>query len=168
MARGKSMDYEEMTVDELRDEAKRLGIGGTSHMRKDELIETIRGESQESPRERRGDENRVTGEHREKHLDEDHPGQTLTTQDHDVIRTWAEARGAKPATIAGTQHGKRLGVLRFNFPGFQEGGNLEEVSWDEWFATFDDRKLLFKYQEHLSSGKTSNFFVLDAPDREDG
>jgi len=26
---------------------------------------------------------------------EDHPGETLVTRDHDVIRRWAEARGAE-------------------------------------------------------------------------
>src|SRR4051812_50045450 len=28
---------------------------------------------------------------------------SYTTTDHDVIRAWAEARGARPATVAGTQ-----------------------------------------------------------------
>jgi len=41
------------------------------------------------------------------------------------------------------------------------------VEWEEWFATFDERRLNFIYQQTLSSGKRSNFFQLENPDRED-
>ena len=98
---------------------------------------------------------------------EDHPGATLATRDHDVIKQWAEERKAVPSTVPGTEHGDHLGVLRFNFPGYG-GDNLQEVSWDEWFRTFDDRKLVFLYQEHKSDGNQSNFFRFDSPFREDG
>ncbi|MCP2257706.1 hypothetical protein LX15_001392 [Streptoalloteichus tenebrarius] len=90
---------------------------------------------------------------------EEHPGQSLTTRDHDVIRRWAEEREATPATVPGTEHGDHLGVLRFDFPGYG-GETLQEVSWDEWFRTFDERDLEFLYQEHLRSGEQSNFFKL--------
>ncbi len=177
MARGNT-DYESMTVEELHEEAKRKGLGGTSHMRKDELIETIRGESDESGSggggkrgaEPTGDSKSVKysqhihspGEHEERE------GRSLITRDHDTIRQWAQERKAVPATIRGTEHRDHLGVLRFNFPGFDENERIEEVSWDEWFATFDERKLNFIYQEHRTDGKQSNFFRLDNPDREDG
>ena len=98
---------------------------------------------------------------------EEREGRSLITRDHGAIQAWAEARKAQPATVPGTQHGKHLGVLRFDFPGYG-GDSLEHVSWDEWFATFDARKLNFIYQEHRSDGKMSNFFRLDNPDREDG
>ena len=95
----------------------------------------------------------------------DHDGQTLATRDHDVIKQWAEERGGVPATVPGTEHGDHLGVLRINFPG-HGGKNLEEVSWDEWFKTFDDRKLVFLYQDKRSKGNQSNFFHFDSPLRE--
>jgi len=96
-------------------------------------------------------------------------GATLKTRDHDTIRGWAEDRGAKPATIAGTEHGDHLGVLRMDFPGGDEGGGrLQQVDWDEWFDTFDERGLRFIYQETLKDGSTSNFFRLENPDRDDG
>jgi hypothetical protein len=98
---------------------------------------------------------------------EDHKGATLATRNHDVIKQWAEERNAVPATVPGTEHGDHLGVMRFNFPGYG-GDNLQEVSWDEWFKTFDDRKLVFLYQEHKSNGDQSNFFRFDSPFREDG
>jgi hypothetical protein len=93
-------------------------------------------------------------------------GRSLATTNHDVIRQWAEARDAKPATVPGTEHGDHLGVLRFDFPGYG-GDDLKEVSWDEWFKTFDERKLNFIYQDEKKDGQQSNFFQLDNPTRED-
>jgi hypothetical protein len=57
-------------------------------------------------------------------------------------------------------------VLRFDFPR-SGGGDLEEISWDDWFETFDERGLNFIYQEHRKDGNQSNFFRLENPDRED-
>ncbi len=96
---------------------------------------------------------------------EDHAGQSLATRSHDVIVHWAEERGAQPATVPGTEHGNRPGVLRFNFPGYG-GEALEEISWEEWFKTFDVRQLVFVFQEHKTDGRMSNFFQLDSPERE--
>ncbi len=92
-------------------------------------------------------------------------GETLATRNHDVIRKWAEERGGQPSTIPGGDP-ESPRVLRLNFPGFG-GENLQPVEWDEWFSTFDDRKLVFLFQERLKNGNQSNFFRLDNPDRED-
>jgi hypothetical protein len=96
---------------------------------------------------------------------QDRKGQSLVTRNHDVIRRWAEERQAEPATVPNTQHDDHLGVLRFNFPGYG-GDNLLPVSWAEWFKTFDDRQLVFLYQENLKNGNQSNFFRFDNPYRE--
>jgi hypothetical protein len=69
--------------------------------------------------------------------------------------------------VKGSRHDDHVGVLRFDFPGYAEGGNLEHISWDDWFKAFDERKLEFIYQEHLSDGRMSNFFRLENPARED-
>jgi hypothetical protein len=98
---------------------------------------------------------------------EQHPGQTLTTKDPEVIRRWAEARDATPATVPGTEHDGHPGVLRFDFPGYG-GDKLEHISWDDWLGVFRDRDLTFVYQEHKKDGAESNFFRLTNPDREDG
>lgn len=95
---------------------------------------------------------------------EERPGQTLITTSHEVIKQWAERRGAKPATVPGTEHGDHLGVLTFDFPGYG-GERLAEVSWDEWLDTFDSRNLRFIYQEHRSGGQDSNFFHLENPEQ---
>jgi hypothetical protein len=98
---------------------------------------------------------------------EDYEGQSLITRNHEVIKKWAEERKGKPVTVPGTEHGKNLGVLRFSFAGYQSK-NMEEVKWEDFFSTFDNRKLVFIFQEHLKNGNQSNFFKFDSPMREDG
>lgn len=93
------------------------------------------------------------------------PGRSLATTHHEVIRRWAEERGGRPASVVGTEHGDHLGVLRIVFDG--AAGDLREVGWDEWFETFDARRLNFVYQDETSDGTQSNFFILESPDRED-
>jgi hypothetical protein len=87
------------------------------------------------------------------------------TTNHEVIRRWAEERGAVPATVEGTEHDETLGVLRFDFGDGSD--RLRHVSWDEWFETFDKRRLNFIYQEQRKDGRQSNFFRLESPERED-
>ncbi|MEU6074558.1 hypothetical protein [Micromonospora sp. NPDC047074] len=95
------------------------------------------------------------------------PGRSLVTTNHDVIQRWARERGAKPATIAGTEREGRAGVLTFNMPGYRESSRVREITWEEWFRTFDGRKLNLIYQEQLRDGRQSNFFRTESPDRED-
>jgi hypothetical protein len=96
---------------------------------------------------------------------EDYPGQSLITRNHEVIKAWAEERKATPVTVPGTEHGKNLGVLRFTFPGYKSK-NMEPVKWEDFFSTFDNRKLVFLFQEHLKNGNQSNFFKFDTPLKE--
>ena len=98
---------------------------------------------------------------------EDRKGQTLATRSHDVIKAWAEERGATPSTVEGTMRGTRPGSLRFAFNNEEPKGRLKEVSWDDWFRTFDERQLIFLHQQHLRNGNQSNFFRFDSPNRED-
>jgi hypothetical protein len=185
-------ELREMKADELRDRAKQEGVGGTSSMKKDELVEAVSqandgqgsgsgaqaGEGEAGlPGDRGPDDGRLrTGNETSKSLkysqeitslddDPERAGRSLATTSHEVIRAWAEERNAVPATVEGTEHGDHLGVLRFDFGG--ESDRLRHVSWDEWFATFDARKLNFLYQEERKDGKQSNFFRFESPDRED-
>ncbi|MFD6660951.1 hypothetical protein ACFWDK_01065 [Micromonospora chalcea] len=96
------------------------------------------------------------------------PGRSLVTRNHEVIQRWARARGAKPATIAGTERGDRPGVLTFNMPGYRESSRIREITWDDWFRTFDLRRLNLIYQEQMRDGRQSNFFRTENPNREDG
>lgn len=89
-----------------------------------------------------------------------------TTQDHDEIRKWAEARGAKPAAVAQTERKGKTGILRLEFPGSPnaEDDSLEEISWEEFFRKFDESGLEFVYQEETSGGEKSNFNKLVYPE----
>jgi hypothetical protein len=81
-----------------------------------------------------------------------------TTTDHDEIRKWAEERGAVPAAVEGTgdqpDHDPDAGLLRFEF---RDNDSLDEVDWEAFFRTFEDRRLAFLYQEETQGGEPSRF-----------
>lgn len=83
--------------------------------------------------------------------------ESMMTTDHETIRKWAEARGGKPATVKGTESGGEAGILRINFAGYGDEEALEEISWDEFFQKFDEKQLVFLYQEETASGDESRF-----------
>jgi hypothetical protein len=95
---------------------------------------------------------------------ERYPGESLATRSHDVILQWANDRSAMPATVPDAEADGHFGVLRFDIPSHGTGQSLEHVSWTEWFATFDDRKLVMIFQERLRNGHQSNFFHFCRPD----
>ena len=84
-----------------------------------------------------------------------------TTTDHDEIQAWAEARGGRPSVVKATegQHkgdAPHEGILRLDFR--EPDDALEEIDWDDFFETFEDRELAFLYQEETKDGSTSRFF----------
>jgi len=185
-------ELRETSVDDLREMAKDAQISGSSNMKKDELVKALAkagggsGSGRDNGDRTDDDDADVgpgpdggkvrTGPDSSKSLKysqeitspDDEPereGRSLVTTSHEVIKEWAEARNASPATVEGTDHGDHLGVLRFDFG--DETANLQRVSWDDWFSTFDDRQLNFIYQEQRSDGRQSNFFRLENPGRED-
>ncbi len=86
--------------------------------------------------------------------------ESSTTTDHDEIRTWVEEHGGKPASVRGTEGGDSAGVLRIDFPGGAGTDELEHISWEDWFAKFDEENLAFLYQKQKASGEDSTFFKL--------
>lgn len=176
-------DLDRMKIDQLRDKAEELGVPGAAGMHKGDLVRAVATAVRDT-----GAGGRAVGGGAEgggvrtgpasssslKHAQEitspqdepERPGRSLVTTSHEVIRRWAEERNATPATVPGTEHGGHLGVLRFDFPGYG-GQELRHVGWDEWFATFDARRLNFVYQEQRKDGAQSNFFRLENPNRED-
>lgn len=182
-----------MKVDELRQEARDEHISGASGLRKEELVKEVAKARQDGADRGRGDAGSAGedaedlgagpdggkiryGDDSSKSLkysqeitstdeEPEREGRSLATTHHEVIRQWAEERGGVPATVDGTEHGDHLGVLRIDFR--DKDANLREVSWEEWFKTFDDRRLNFIYQEQRTDGTQSNFFRLENPDRED-
>jgi len=84
-----------------------------------------------------------------------------TTTDHDEIRRWVEAHDGVPASVKGTADRKGdPGILRIDFPGGTGEDKLEHISWDDWFAKFDESNLEFLYQQKKADGGDSTFFKL--------
>ncbi len=179
-------ELREMHMDDLREEARQEGISGASDMRKEELVQAVAqqrsgGGSQQEQGDgdvgagpdggeiRTGPETSRSLQYAQEVTspedDPERPGRSLATTHHEVIKQWAEERGGVPATVEGTEHGDHLGVLRFDFGG--EAENLRHVTWEEWFQTFDARRLNFIYQDERSDGRQSTFFRLESPERED-
>jgi hypothetical protein len=84
--------------------------------------------------------------------------QALT--DHDAIRRWAEARGAKPSCVKGTGDEHDIGMIRLDFPGYGGGDALQSIPWEQWFAQFDAKGLALIVQETTAEGERSNFNTL--------
>jgi predicted HTH domain antitoxin len=177
-----------LKVDELRRRLRDRGVGGTSTMQKADLVKALvkslrddsgrsggagsRGSSSGGGGVRTGAQTSKSLKYAQEITSVDdepeRPGRSLVTTDHEVIRQWAEARKGVPTTVDGTEHDGRPGVLRFDFPTGGREKRLREISWEQWFRTFDERRLNFIYQQERSDGKQSNFFRLESPDREDG
>ncbi len=114
-----------------------------------------------------GPQNRVTGQSPGKqppslpidHLTNAEPESIMssatTTTDHEFIRKWIEERGGRPSKVKGTEGGDGEGILRVDFR--EPDAKLEPISWEEFFETFEDRKLAFLHQDHQGKG-TSRFF----------
>ena len=88
--------------------------------------------------------------------------ETRTTTDHEEIRRWAEDHDGKPVSVKGTESADDAGVLRIDFPGGAGADQLEPISWDDWFAKFEESRLAFLYQDKKASGEDSTFFKLIA------
>jgi hypothetical protein len=73
-----------------------------------------------------------------------------TTTNHDEIRKWIEERDGRPARVSDGE-----GILRVDFR--DPDDKLEPISWEEFFETFEDRKLAFLHQDQKGKA-TSRFF----------
>jgi hypothetical protein len=80
--------------------------------------------------------------------------------DHGEIRRWAEARGAKPACVQGTERHDGSCVLRLDFPGYSGEQTLAPVPWDHWFRVFEERRLALVVEDRMPDGAQSNFNKL--------
>lgn len=83
-----------------------------------------------------------------------------TTTNHKEIRKWVEARGGQPARVKRTGRGSDQGILRIDYPGFRAEEALEQISWPEWFDTFEEHELAFVYQDRVRTGAMSRFSKL--------
>lgn len=81
--------------------------------------------------------------------------ESKTTTDQNEIKRWVEERGGKPAMVEDTMNGGS-GLLRISFGGSKN--ELKEVSWDDFFNTFEENNLAFLYQDETAEGEQSRFF----------
>ena len=101
----------------------------------------------------------------DRHSSTEHePDAVMATDDHQLIREWAERRGAEPATGEPTQSGPGTvnvqdggAGIRFNFPA---AARFRPITWDEWFQNFTKHDLVFVYEEDVSGRPPSARFRL--------
>lgn len=88
------------------------------------------------------------------------------TTDHDKIRAWVEVRNGRPTVVKRSHDtAEGGGILRIDFD--EPEASLEEVPWDEFFETFEDRQLAFLYQDRTADGELSRFFKFVRRDEDD-
>ncbi len=81
-----------------------------------------------------------------------------TTTDHDMIRQWVQERGGVPATVESTADSDDgVGVLRIDFPYGDRNDELSTISWENFFAKFDESNLAFLHETETSGGELSRF-----------
>lgn len=69
------------------------------------------------------------------------------TTDHEEILRWAEQHGGTPACVIGVGKDGDVGLIRIDFPGYSGEESLAPISWEDWFAKFEERKLALVYRE---------------------
>ena len=94
------------------------------------------------------------------------PAEVVFTREHHVIRHWAEARHAEPATGEATQSGPATvnvhdggAGVRFNFPG---ASLFRPITWDEWFENFDQHHCAFVFDNDNSMTRNSHYRIVNA------
>jgi hypothetical protein len=73
------------------------------------------------------------------------------TIDHNVVLTWAQRRGARPATFEGDEH---PWPVSFTFGSASSG--LKEISWEDFFAAFERADLALVYRDVGPNGELDN------------
>jgi hypothetical protein len=78
-----------------------------------------------------------------------------TTTDHAKIKKWAEKHGGKPTAVDSTHSKGDVGIIRLMFPKapHSDHDHLVEISWDEFFKEFEQRKLALIYEENSMFSK---------------
>jgi hypothetical protein len=92
------------------------------------------------------------------------PGAVIATDDHQLIREWADRHSAEPATGEATSSGPATidvhdngAGIRFNFPA---ASRFRPISWDEWFDNLHRHELLFVYERDVPGTTSSGRYRL--------
>ena len=76
------------------------------------------------------------------------------TTDENEIREWAERHDGRPEVIDDPTAGADTVGIRINFPGAADDAPLpdrpvtQETGWSEFFRLFEERGLIFEYDEN--------------------
>ncbi len=81
-------------------------------------------------------------------------GEIKATTNHELIRSWAENRGGKPAKAPPGEE-ENINLLRIKFS--DEEKDFKETSWEEFLYIFEDKDLIFLYQDELEEVKNNHF-----------
>ena len=91
----------------------------------EEMAREVTGELEEEEKEDEGGAVQASSRKKDSSSSDDQDGGSHRTQDHDVIRQWAEERGGKPSTVRSTTDKKgEPGLQRKDFPGYSGGESL--------------------------------------------
>ena len=101
-----------------------------------------------------------------------HSGEVLFTRKHDVIKRWAAAHQAEPATGEATISGPASSAVlrdggagvRFNFPGLAP---FRPISWEEWLANFDQHRCAFVFDNESSTPQNNRYRIVKADEWEE-
>jgi len=80
------------------------------------------------------------------------------TTDHATIQQWAEQHQGRPAMVKRVEEVSHLNLLRFNFPDATGEQAREEITWEEFFAIFEQKKLAFLRAVNTSAAEESRFY----------
>jgi hypothetical protein len=90
------------------------------------------------------------------------------TRDHGVIKRWAAARHAEPATGEATDSGPATvnvndggAGIRFIFPGTSA---FRPITWEEWLENFDAHHCAFVYDNESATPISSRYRIVKAED----
>lgn len=70
---------------------------------------------------------------------------THRTTDHEEIRGWIEDKKGEPGIIRGVDGETGEGILTVTFD--RPGPDIQILSWPEFFDTFEQQQLRFRYED---------------------
>ena len=84
-------------------------------------------------------------------------GQTKVTTEHDEIRHWAQERNGRPVSVKHDPLDPNGSTIQIDFLFDKYDDNIQEISWDEFFESFEQEELALVYQTETEGGRLSRF-----------
>jgi hypothetical protein len=84
------------------------------------------------------------------------------TTDHEEIRKWVEEKGGEPAVVKGISGTAGEGILTIVFGA--PGPDMNIISWPEFFSTFEEHQLRFRYEDPVPADEAGWDFAFEGRD----